>query len=69
MADKKNLLGLLKSTDEFVVPTIQRDYAQGRDKGSNKDLCKDVRTGLIESLYDALINDEFLLLDYILWNK
>ena len=65
MADKKNLLGLLKSTDEFVVPTIQRDYAQGRDKGSNKDLCKDVRTGLIESLYDALINDEFLLLDYI----
>ena len=65
MADKKNLLGLLKSTDEFVVPTIQRDYAQGRDKGSNKDLCEDVRTGLIESLYDALINDEFLLLDYI----
>lgn len=65
MADKKNLLGLLKSTDEFVVPTIQRDYAQGRDKGSNKDLCKDVRTGLIKSLYDALINDEFLLLDYI----
>lgn len=65
MADKKNLLGLLKSTDEFVVPTIQRDYAQGRDKGSNKDLCEDVRTGLIKSLYDALINDEFLLLDYI----
>lgn len=65
MADKNNLLGLLKSTDEFVVPMMQRDYAQGRDKGSNKDLCEDVRTGLIESLYDALINDEFLLLDYI----
>ena len=65
MADKNNFLGLLKSTDEFIVPTIQRDYAQGRDKGSNKDLCEEVRTGLIESLYDALTNDKFLLLDYI----
>ena len=60
-----NLLGLLKSIDEFAVPTIQRDYAQGRDKGSNKDLCEEVREGLIDSLYNALTDDKFLLLDYI----
>lgn len=65
MAYKNNLLSLLESTDEFVVPTIQRDYAQGRDKGSNKSLCEEVRTGLIESLQDALIKNENLLLDYI----
>ena len=40
MAEKINLLKLLESIDQFVVPTIQRDYAQGRDKGSNKDLCE-----------------------------
>ena len=60
-----NLLGLLKSIDEFAVPTIQRDYAQGRDKGSNKDLCEEVREGLIDSLYNALADDKFFLLDYI----
>lgn len=65
MAYKNNLLSLLESTDEFVVPTIQRDYAQGRDKGSNKALCEEVRTGLVESLQDALNNNENLLLDYI----
>lgn len=62
---KSNLLNLLSSVDEFVVPTIQRDYAQGRDKGSNKELCEEVRTGLIDSLYTALKNDEEILLDYI----
>lgn len=65
MAEKINLLKLLESIDQFVVPTIQRDYAQGRDKGSNKDLCEEVRTGLIESLYNALVNDQYILLDYI----
>lgn len=65
MDNKNNLIGLLKSADEFVVPTIQRDYAQGRNQGSNKTLCEEVRTGLIESLRDALINDKNLLLDYI----
>lgn len=62
---KNNLLGLLNSIDEFVVPTIQRDYAQGRNNGSNKSLCEEVRHGLIVSLYTALMNNSVLLLDYI----
>ena len=65
MAYKNNFLSLLDSIDEFVVPIIQRDYAQGRDKGSNKSLCEEVRTDLIEALKDALITDKNLLLDYI----
>lgn len=65
MAEKSNLLMLLRGIDQFAVPTIQRDYAQGRAKGSNKDLCEEVRTGLIESLYNALINGQYILLDYI----
>ena len=69
MADKYNLIKLLKSIDEFVVPTIQRDYAEGRNKGSNKTLCEEVRTGLIESLMDALTNNKGLLLDYIYGTK
>lgn len=62
---KNNFLGLLNSIDEFVVPTIQRDYAQGRDKGSNKTLCEEVRLGLISSLYNSLKNNKNILLDYI----
>ena len=65
MANKNNLLNLLKSTDKFVVPKIQRDYAQGRDKGSNKELCEEVRTGLIQSLLNTLVKGDSLLLDYI----
>lgn len=62
---KNNLLTLLNSIDEFVVPTIQRDYAQGRNNGSNKTLCEEVRLSLIDSLYNALMTDGNLLLDYI----
>ena len=65
MAEKSYLLKLLSSIDQFAVPTIQRDYAQGRDKGSNKDLCEEVRTGIIETLYNALTDDKCILLDYI----
>lgn len=62
---KTNLLGLLETINEFVVPTIQRDYAQGRNKGSDKDLCAEVRTGLIDSILTALTDNEELVLDYI----
>jgi len=68
-ANKSNLLDLLKANDAFIVPTIQRDYAQGRDNGSNKALCEEVRTGLINSLHDALINNKGILLDFIYGTK
>ena len=65
MAEKSYLLKLLSSIDQFAVPTIQRDYAQGRDKGSNKDLCEEVRIGIVQTLHDALTDDKCILLDYI----
>ena len=64
-AEKMSLLQLLDSIDEFVVPIIQRDYAQGRNEGSQKALCEDIRNDLVTNLSKALINEEKYLLNYI----
>lgn len=67
MSDSKkyNLIELLNSVDEFSVPKIQRDYAQGRVNGSDAELCSEVRSDFINSLHKVLINDEEKLLDYV----
>lgn len=56
---------LLSNKLHFIVPTIQRDYAQGRTDGAYKDLCEEVREDFIDRLYNALVNDKELVLDYV----
>ena len=62
---KCNLLELLDSVDEFSVPKIQRDYAQGRKNGSDAELCREVRSDFINSLHSVLLKSEDKLLDYV----
>lgn len=62
---KINFLELLNDHDMLVVPIVQRDYAQGRNEGVDKDLCEDVRTSIVDSLYDALASGKGLVLDYV----
>lgn len=61
---KISFLDILRDKS-VIVPTIQRDYAQGRSEGKNKDLCEEVRTNLVNNLHNALINDTELVLDYV----
>lgn len=65
VSEKYNLIELLNSIDEFSVPKIQRDYVQGRKTGCDKDLCLEVRSDFINSLYQCLVKDKDKLLDYV----
>ena len=62
---KINFIDLLNSVVKFIVPTIQRDYAQGRNEGTDKELCEEVRTDIVESLFNSLKNNTELVLDYV----
>ena len=62
---KINFIELLNSIDKFIIPTIQRDYAQGRNEGNDKELCEEVRNNFVNNLYDALIENKELILDYV----
>lgn len=53
---------LVKPIKKIEIPIIQRDYAQGR-KGDEH--ITQVRKFFIDSLYNALINEESIDLDYI----
>lgn len=78
----RSFIQLLENNSKIVIPIIQRDYAQGRmasyskklkKKDNRKDdfilLCEEVREGVVNSLKNALINDEKLVLDYIYGSK
>ena len=56
---------LLNSKTQFKVPIIQRDYAQGRNDGADKDLCEEVRSDIVDSLFNSLKNNSELVLDYV----
>lgn len=56
---------LLESKVQFIVPTIQRDYAQGRNEGAHKDLCEEVRSDIVQNIFNALKNNGDLVLDYV----
>ncbi|OAB32988.1 DUF262 domain-containing protein [Paenibacillus glacialis] len=46
------------------IPIIQRDYAQGREN----DKITEIRNGFLDNLYDALIQDKHLDLDFVYGN-
>ena len=45
----------------IIIPPLQRDYAQGRINNA----IEQIRTGLIDSLYDSLTNNTPLVLNFI----
>jgi hypothetical protein len=60
----KTLVELL-SQFRVVIPIIQRDYAQGRlDMGNSKRYTQ-IRNGMLDTLYDALVGDKPAVLDFI----
>ncbi|MEI6131964.1 MAG: DUF262 domain-containing protein [Bacillota bacterium] len=48
-----------------VIPIIQRDYAQGREDEYGQSKYQEVRDGIIEALYRAVVAGESITLDYI----
>lgn len=64
-AEKLCFLQLLKGVNKFVIPKIQRDYAQGRLDRQNATFYSEIRGSFITSLYDALTSDTELVLDYV----
>ncbi len=48
-----------------VIPIIQRDYAQGRKDQDGQNKYKEVRDGIIDTLYDAVVGGQNITLDYI----
>ncbi|MDD3417638.1 MAG: DUF262 domain-containing protein [Lachnospiraceae bacterium] len=45
----------------IIIPSLQRDYAQGRINNA----IEQIRTGLIDSIYDSLTNNTPLVLNFI----
>jgi hypothetical protein len=54
---------LLKSEDRIEIPIIQRDYAQGREDK------KEIRDDFLNAIYENLVNNTHLKLDFIYGNK
>ena len=64
-AQKQSFLQLLKSVNKFVIPKIQRDYAQGRSDMNGKVFYSEIRDNFLAALSNALVNNRELVLDYI----
>ncbi len=64
---KITFIELLKKNTHIIIPTIQRDYAQGRNEGSDKDLCEEVRSDIINNFYKTLTSASSteMILDYV----
>ena len=56
---------LIKSND-IVIPPLQRDYAQGRDKNPE---IEQIRNSLIDEIYESLKDDKSLVLNFIYGEK
>ena len=50
----------------IVIPPLQRDYAQGRE---NDSAIEQIRNSLIEELFDSLVNNKKLVLNFIYGEK
>lgn len=55
----------LISNCQIEIPQMQRDYAQGRKDNSTKQ----IRVTLVDELYNALVNDKLLVLNFIYGEK
>ena len=64
-SEKNNFLQLLQSCEKLVIPKIQRDYAQGRIDAGKTGFYSEIRKNFLSSLYQALVEDSELVLDYI----
>jgi hypothetical protein len=57
---------LLSIYDRIVIPIVQRDYAQGREKDSGDIRIEEIRTDFLDTLKNCLeTTGEFATLDYI----
>lgn len=54
---------LLKGEEKIEIPIIQRDYAQGREDK------KEIRDNFLNAIYDSLLNETSLKLDFIYGSK
>lgn len=61
MSNKINNISKLFKTKCIKVPVIQRDYAQGRED----DLVNNIRKDFIESLFEAVNNNQIMDINYI----
>lgn len=63
MSEYKNEYTFWQLIEEYVIeiPIIQRDYAQGREF----EKVEEVRNGFLEDIYDTIINDRHLDLDFV----
>lgn len=61
--NNKNILleDMLVNYDKIAIPAFQRDYAQGRNDNGVEDL----RNNFLNVLFDSLINNKKIKLDYI----
>ena len=51
---------------QIVIPPLQRDYAQGREKNAE---IEQIRNSLIDEIYDSLTLDKALVLNFIYGEK
>lgn len=61
-AQKQSFWSLLTEDTKIQIPNYQREYAQGRKNNRRAEL---IREGFVESLYNALEENEELELDFI----
>lgn len=64
-SQKQSFLELLGSVKKFVIPKIQRDYAQGRCDMNGKVFYSEIRGNFLDALEGALVQNRELVLDYI----